>query len=146
MSNFNFAPSNSLRYKVFKEGRVVKAYIDDTEHDAANIINTVLCKTNTKFIDTYVCDRNSWINPSYSSHARCNSDAGDVFDEEVGKEIARSRVLDHYHRDIHRKLCAALEDLRGFCASLEHYCDKHGVDYSNVKSVESIKENRFSCK
>lgn len=141
---FRLGKNNStITYKVFKEGNIVKACLSDTAGDAYNIIDKVLHKANTKCIGaiTYF---DVLLPENYKATARCNVKAGDAFNEEYGKELVRSRILGSYHRDIHRYIRQALEDLRVLVATMEHYCDKHDIDYSKVASVEELKVNRFS--
>lgn len=136
--------NSTITYKVFKEGNIVKACLSNTEGDAYNIIDNVLNKANTKCVSAHTYF-NVILPENYKASARCNVKGGDAFNEEYGKELARSRVLERYHRDIHRYIRQALEDLRVLVATMEHYCDKHDIDYSEVASVEELKANRFSA-
>lgn len=144
---FNFANRNrsTITYKVYKEGNIVKACLNDTTLDAEHIIANILSRANTKCVGAIPYYDSATLSASYKASARCNVKAGDAFNEEYGKELVRTRILERYHRDIHRHIRQSLEDLRVLVATMEHYCDKHDIDYSEVASVEELKINRFNC-
>lgn len=79
----------------------------------------------------------------YRGVAKCNTNEGDVYNEEEGKLQAYKKVMAKYHKNMDHDLCVFLDDVRNLAAGVEHYLDKKGVDYSKVSSVEEIKNIRF---
>ena len=88
--------------------------------------------------------------PNYNGESqeegKLNAAAGDTFNEEEGKRIARERVLDKYHGDLNAALCAYLQDAREIVARLENYMLKHNIDYSSALTEDEIKWSKLSGK
>ena len=80
----------------------------------------------------------------YRAVAKCNTDEGDVYDEQEGRMQAYKKVMKKYHKNLDSNLCTFLADVRSLAAGVEHYLEKKGVDCSKVPSVEEIKKNRFT--
>ena len=144
---------SNLTYSVIKEvngkkgphmvGRTT-AMLHDCSQDAYNIVDKIV----------YNCTRRSFmggfnyylLNETYKAKSKLNVAAGDTFDEEEGKRIARERVLDKYHDDLNAALCAYLQDAREIVARLENYMLKHNIDYSSAMTEAEIKLTKLSGK
>lgn len=144
---------SNLTYSVIKEvngkkgphmvGRTT-AMLDDCCLDAYNIVDKIADNcTRRSFISGFNAHL---LNPTYKAKSKLNVAAGDTFDEEEGKRIARERVLDKYHEDLNSALCAYLQDARELVARLENYMLKHNIDYSSAMTEAEIKRTKLSGK
>lgn len=130
------------------------AHISGCCWDASNVINKLL--QNSGFMDrcyptegddgefdggAYFCYP---MDNEFSAHSKVNLAKGDTYDKEYGENLAKARCLDKYHKQFNKRMCAFLNDARAMIASVEHYMDKHNIDYSQVESIESMKETKFS--
>ena len=83
-----------IKYTVDKEKGIVTAEIDGCENDVLRLLEKA-CKT--KFIGINQKDeieKAAQISGSFKGVAKCHPD--DLFDEELGKNIAKSRMLNKY--------------------------------------------------
>lgn len=84
-----------IKYTVDKEKGIVTAEIDGCENDVLRLLEKA-CKT--KFIginQKAEIEKAAQISGSFKGVAKCHPD--DLFDEELGKNIAKSRMLNKYH-------------------------------------------------
>lgn len=135
--------NSALDYKIYPSGGVVKAEVVGTMFDAMIVMNNLVEKANLK---TLVLDgiwEESLLNSNYHGKAKVNILDGDMFNEEIGKEIARGKALEKYHRAFDKKILAMLTDARVLVATIEHYCKKKDIDMSKVPSVEELSKKRF---
>lgn len=140
-------PSNSsIAYGVYESGGVVKAEVTDTAFDAMHVITRLCEKADMKTISLEGIWENTLLENSYRGKAKVNHADGDKFVEDIGKEFARGKALDKYHRAFDKKLRAMLLDARVLVATIEHYCNKKSIDIENVPSVETISKKRFGHK
>lgn len=89
----------AIRYEVNEEKRTVVAIIDNTECDAIVMVDKMF--RNTPFRTDHLYHqhmRKYYIKDTYVGVAKCNPD--DEWDEEVGKELARKRVLRAHEVDV----------------------------------------------
>ena len=89
----------AIRYEVNEKKRTVVARIDHTAPDAIWMVGKMF--KNTPFQTDYYCQphmRKYLIKDSYVGIAKCNPD--DEWNEEVGKELARKRVLRAHEVDV----------------------------------------------
>ena len=87
-----------VKYFVNEEERVVVAVLENTRWDAYNKI----CKM-TRDTDFCVVPKDKYMmHSSYRAVVTC--DERDEFDVEIGKKIAKERVLDHYYAALDRRL------------------------------------------
>lgn len=145
----------NLQYSIIKDvtskngnhmvGKTI-ARLDNCGCDAMNIVAKQLanCTHNTYRINhfgdvVYLAD-------TYTAKSKLNVPSGDVYVEEEGKRIARERVLDKYHNDLNSALCDYLQDAREVVARLEHYMQKHNIDYTGVLTEAEIKSTKLSGK
>lgn len=143
---------SNLTYSVIKEVNTKKgphlvgkttAILKDCGLDAYHIV----AKITGNCTDPVFCiDGVRMLNEDYMAKSKLNVAAGDTFDEEEGKRIARERVLDKYHDDLNEALCAYLQDARELVARLENYMLKHDIDYSSAMTEAQIKRTKLSGK
>lgn len=134
---------SALDYKVYPSGGVVKAEVAGTMFDAMIVMNNLVEKANLK---TLVLDgiwEETLLNSSYRGKAKVNTTDGDMFSEEIGKEIARGKALEKYHRAFDKKILTMLMDARVLVATIEHYCKKKDIDVSKIPSIEELSKKRF---
>ena len=89
---------------------------------------------------------NTLLENSYRGKAKVNHADGDKFVEDIGKEFARGKALEKYHRAFDRKSLAMLLDARVLVATIEHYCAKKSINTEKIPSIEAISKKRFGCK
>ena len=80
-----------IKYNVDRENGIVTATIDGCANDALNHVNRRLKSAGFAVVET---DKLK-MKDAFTAKAKCHPD--DEFNEDTGKEIARSRVLDKYH-------------------------------------------------
>lgn len=141
---------SNLTYSVIKEvntkngPRMVgktTAILEDCGLDAYHIVAKIVSNcTDPVFSINGV----RMLNEDYMAKSKLNVSAGDTFDEEEGKRIARERVLAKYHGDLNMALCAYLQDAREVVARLENYMLKHDIDYSPALTEYDIKRTKLS--
>ena len=118
------------------------ARLEDCSEDAYTIINKI-CDNMTHACTMWFCDRYV-MDDVFTAKSKLNVAQGDVYDMQHGKDLAQERVLEKYHRQLNKKLMTFLADARELVARTEHYLEKHDIDYSDVMSVETIKETKLS--
>ena len=144
---------SNLTYNIIKEvntkngphmvGRTT-AMLYDCSLDAYHIVDKIVDNcTRRSFMGGF---EHHLLNDTYEAKSKLNVAAGDTFNEEEGKRIARERVLDKYHGDLNAALCAYLQDAREIVARLENYMLKHNIDYSSALTEEEIKWSKLSGK
>ena len=143
---------SNLTYSVVKEVNTKKgphmvgktiATLEDCSLDAYHIVAKI---TSNCTDPVFSIDGVRLLNEDYMAKSKLNVAAGDTFDEEEGKRIARERVLDKYHDDLNEALCAYLQDAREIVARLENYMLKHDIDYSPALTESEIKRTKLSGK
>ena len=137
-------PTSSLEYGIYTTGGVVKAEVTDTAFDAMHVIGRLCEKADMKTISLEGVWENVLLEDNYRGKAKVNNVDGDKFVEEMGKEIARGKALEKYHRAFDKKILAMLLDARVLVATIEHYCNKKSIDTTKIPSVKEISEKRFS--
>ena len=135
---------STITYRTYASGGVVKAELADTTFDAVSLICRLVEKADMKTMGLDGVYENVLLDSSYRGKARANMAEGDVFNEEIGKDMAKGRALEKYHRAMDKKVCAALQDARRLVATIEHYCEKKSIDISEVPTVEDIKRSHFT--
>lgn len=133
----------TLVYRVFPQGNVVKADVVNSHLDAVSICNKLIESADLKVCDVHLSSPDMLMEFSYGGRARANTKDGDIFDENTGKDIARKKALDKYHRAYDSRLCLLLNDLRSLVATVEYYCEKKKIDTSSVDTVDGMKQKRF---
>lgn len=143
---------SNLTYSVIKEVNTKKgphmvgkttAILEDCGMDAYHIVAKIVGNCTDP---VFMVDRIRLLNEDYVAKSKLNVAAGDTFDEEEGKRIARERVLNKYHDDLNEALCAYLQDAREVVARLENYMLKHDIDYSSALTESEIKSTKLSGK
>lgn len=144
---------SNLKYQVtdtaVKNGEVVPvgktvAYVNGCYNDANEIIFNILSNSGAKLAPLYMEDYE--MPASFKAWSKCNVNKGDTFDPEYGKELAKKRCLDKYHKQLNSRLLLFLADVREIVARTERYLDKHSIDYSSVDSIDTMKVKKFSGK
>lgn len=135
---------STITYRTFASGGVVKAELGDTTFDAASLIARLVDKADMKTIGLEGIYTDVLLDSVYRGKARANMAEGDTFNEEIGKEMAKGRALEKYHRAMDRKVRMLLNDARRLVATVEHYCEKKSIDISDVPTVEDIKRSHFT--
>lgn len=146
---------SNLTYNIIKEVNTKKgphmvgkttAMLEDCGLDAFRIVDKITCNCTNPVFGIVGMDRIRMLDEYYTAKSKLNVAAGDTFDEEEGKRIARERVLDKYHGDLNAALCAYLQDAREIVARLENYMLKHNIDYSSALTEDEIKWSKLSGK
>lgn len=141
---------SNLTYNVIKEVNTKKglrmvgkttATLEDCGLDAYHIVAKIT-RNCTDPVFSIIGVR--MLNEDYMAKSKLNVAAGDTFDEEEGKRIARERVLSKYHGDLNMALCEYLQDAREVVARLENYMLKHDIDYSSALTEYDIKRTKLS--
>lgn len=97
-----------VRYFVNEEERVVVAILENTRWDAYNKICKMMRDT-----DFCLVPKNKYMmHNTYRAIVTCNEQ--DEFDVEVGKKIAKERVLDHYYEALDKRLYEFKKSLQMF--------------------------------
>lgn len=81
---------------------------------------------------------------NYTATAKVNFNDGDTYNESVGKSIAKEKAVSKFHRELNQKLVGFYTELVHVMASVEHYMDKHKVDYSNAPTVSDVKCTKYA--
>ena len=143
---------SNLTYSVIKEVNTkngphmvgkTTAMLEDCGFDACHIVDKI---TRNCTNPVFRIDGVRMLDDYYVAKSKLNGAAGDTFNEEEGKRIARERVLDKYHSDLNAALCAYLQDAREIVARLENYMLKHNIDDSSALTEEEIKWSKLSGK
>ena len=144
---------SNLTYNIIKEVNTkngphmvgkTTAMLEDCELDAFRIVDKITCNCTNPVFGIVGMDRIRMLDEYYMAKSKLNVAAGDTFNEEEGKRIARERVLDKYHGDLNAALCAYLQDAREIVARLENYMLKHDIDYSSALTEAEIKRTKLS--
>lgn len=144
MKNVNGRPRIEFNsYPMPKDGGVVRGRVNGTECDCYGVISKIIANNCPSFVDDETFFRTYMMRSNYSSMARVNTDAGDTFVEEVGKELASERLFNKYRKDFSRNICKALNELRAAEAAFLHYAEKNGLDISKASTVDQIKQKRY---
>ena len=88
----------SIKYYVNEEKRTVVAVMEDTSN---SVVDFILANNNNVNIST-LNEKKYQIKDKYLAKAVCHKD--DVFDVEVGKEIAKYKVLFLHYKDFYNKV------------------------------------------
>ena len=146
---------SNLTYSVIKEVNTkngpymvgeTTAMLKDCGFDACHIVDKITRNCTNPVFGIVGVDGIHVLNEYYVAKSKLNVAAGDTFNEEEGKRIARERVLDKYHGDLNAALCAYLQDAREIVARLENYMLKHNIDYSSALTEDEIKWSKLSGK
>lgn len=130
-----------ITYDVFEEAGVVRAQLNYTQDDADNAIQNLCDNAGGRTITAYPRHSNTEMRWTYQGKIRVQE--GDKFDVEVGKDKAKKRALERYHKAFNKRILEALLDARVLVATFEHYCMKKDIDMSKVDTIEEIKQKRF---
>ena len=131
-------------YRTYEQGGVVRAEIDDVKHDASEAIRRMMLNSDIKMIDTDLLYASDAAELDYSYYGKARVHSEDEFDITEGENISRAKALEKYHRAYDKKILAFLKDARSLVATIEHYCEKKGIDTSSVLSVDGLKAARFN--
>lgn len=146
---------SNLTYNIIKEVNTkngphmvgkTTAMLEDCKFDACRIMDKITRNCTNPVFGIFGVDGVHMLDEYYVAKSKLNVAAGDTFDEEEGKRIARERVLDKYHGDLNAALCAYLQDAREIVARLENYMLKHNIDYSSALTEYDIKRTKLSGK
>ena len=95
----------AIKYFVNEEKRQVIGLLDNTRYDAINKIEKMLGDTEFCF-----CGGKKYLMPSeYRAVVQC--DERDEFDPEIGKRIAKERILDRYYPALDKRVNKGLKAL-----------------------------------
>lgn len=88
---------SEIEYIINKEKRTVVAIMKGCRHDAyEDIIKTLHNNNITTFATQSFWELEYFISDTYRGKAHCSEE--DTWDEEIGKRIARSRMLKKYYK------------------------------------------------
>lgn len=108
-----------IKYKVIENKGLVKAFLYDTETDVLDKIT----KEHEKLIPNYDF---KLLRKSYSAQAKVNPDC-DKFDDEVGKKIAKDRLLVKYYTD---RISSEIEIAEFYEQYLDHLMEMIQKDFN----------------
>lgn len=131
---------NGVTIKQFPEYGKTIAVLSGTELNACNILNRIvnnLPEDSSIFMNIDYDD--VILRNQYKGVCKVNEKDGDTFNSEYGKDLARAKCMQRYHRDLDPILRKYLTDARKLVAAFEHYMWKHNIDFENVKSVEDMR-------
>lgn len=119
----------AIRYEVNEEKRTVVAVITDTYYDAILMADKMF--KNTPFRTDFGYShhmRKYYIKDTYVGIAKCNPD--DEWDEEVGKELARQRVLRAHEVDVALAFKKMWNDMVGPMNEMGYYIESRLWKYN----------------
>ena len=87
-----------IKYFINEEKRQVIGLLDDTQWDAINKINKMMLDT-----DFCLCACKKYMMP-HEFRVVVTCDPSDEFDAEVGKRIAKKRILDRYYTSLDKRV------------------------------------------
>lgn len=135
-----------INYRTFNN-RVVECSLSDVSGSYYEFLSSLITPGN-KGRNAQLCPRFSCLADEYRGLAYCNADAGEVFDEEKGKQIAKDRCMAAYYKDFDHKIVELLEELHTIEARLFNRlrkADKLSV-YFKAKDVDEIYDTQFAMK
>lgn len=88
----------AIKYSVMEDQQKVMAILDNVRFDACKQIEKQLRNSNIKF----ECTAEYLMPKTFKAVVKVQ--APDVFDIEVGKKLAKKKVLDHYYRSLHKRV------------------------------------------
>jgi len=93
-----------ITFKVIPEAKVVVAEINETSRDAVNTFNYKFLEQSTAslWINALYGDNRFLMPYKFKAVAKCHGD--DKFDEEVGKNIARKKLVNKYNKSLNKHL------------------------------------------
>ena len=101
-----------IKYFVNHEKRQVIALLENTKYDAYNKIDKMIADTQFCFIPT-----RKYLMPGQFK-ITVNCDPRDDFDVEVGKQIAKKRILKNYYASLDKRIDKFREDALAFNAKV----------------------------
>ena len=87
----------SIKYYTNPSKNQTIAVLDNTRFDFVNKAEKLMSGTNL-----CVCHSKYLMPNTYKASVYCSAD--DVYDEKVGREMAKKKVLDKYYRDFDRRM------------------------------------------
>ena len=90
--------NNMIKYFINEEKRQVIGLLEDTQWDAINKISKMMLDTNF-----CLCAGKKYMMP-HEFRAVVTCDPSDEFDAEVGKRIAKQRILDRYYVALDKRI------------------------------------------
>ncbi len=97
----------AIKYTVIPEKKIVVAMLENTQYDAINKIDKIMC--DVKFC---ICSKNYLMPNRFVSVVLC--DEHDEFDVEFGKRRAKKIVLDNYDKSMKKRLARFKKDVVAF--------------------------------
>ena len=83
------------------------------------------------------------LHSTYTGVSKVNENEGDMYDPQVGRDIAKSKAIDKFQRAMKGNLRYLLAELNRAVASVEHYMDIHGINYDDVINVHHVKATKY---
>ena len=127
---------NGINYTTYDNGRITKATLNGVQDNFYNAFSRCMC--NSKYFTIrpgYYQGQALFMDNIYTSKAKLNPLDND--DPELAKNICHKRVMKKYHKAFDSRMRLVIEDLHRITANLYRYCEKKGIDISNVKSVDT---------
>ena len=130
-----------IKYYVNEDKKVVVAKMNDTAYDALNLIAAKRGHLLLGYITRSRSSKPYKMKDSYVARARCHED--DTFDVEIGKELAKNRVLFKYYEDLTKVLqkirCDADKNLEEICRKPFSHFDH--ITAERIKLEEGVAKN-----
>lgn len=108
----------AIKYYAVPEKRQVIAVMNNTQYDSINKINKIMNKSGYHFSPMSEKEIESYLMPDdFKVVVTC--DERDEYDFEVGKQIAKKRLLANYRRSLDKRMGKFYESVAHFVINLD---------------------------
>ena len=105
----------AIKYYCMPEKNKIVGILSGTENDVINKIDKICVDTGFAFW----ADERFKMPYSFKAEAVVNTEAGDVYDEEAGKEIVRKKIMKRYYRSHDKRMLLFKTVLDDFVKKVE---------------------------
>lgn len=105
----------AIKYYCMPEKKKIIGVLDGCENDIINKIDKLCVDTGFDFW----ADERFVMPHSFKAEANVDVSAGDVYDEEVGKEIVRQKIMKRYYASHDKRLNLFKKVLGDFCKKVD---------------------------
>ena len=102
----------AIKYIILPEKKQVIAILEHTRYDAYNKAMKILQKVMCGQSSICICPDSKKLTMPNEFKVTVNCMDVDEFDENVGKSIARKRLLKNYYKSFDKKIASFMRDLR----------------------------------
>ena len=104
----------AVKYYTNPEKKQIVAVLSGTKYDAVNRITKMMNCENSEFIMSPSLYTKYLMPGQYKVVVTC--DERDTYDEEVGKKIAKKKLLRNYYKSVDKRIDAFKKDVANFIA------------------------------